>query len=213
MSDTYTYEAATAASDDFFSTPELVVPPSPPEAHRARITSVTTTTLNNEKQSTKISINLVSLDVPTVERSLDIWIPKAYKEVIGSKTFDPSTLSAEQGNNQQASYRMGFANSDKKATLQQLVFNPDSVAREAGRDPREVGVKTVTPGDLDTYVENLNKMLEGVEVSVIMSERGGEPPYNHSMEIKQILPLSAIETQPKRFLKYRGQEIVRMWEQ
>lgn len=210
----YTYEAAGVdTGEDFFSTPELVVPPSPPEAHRAVITSVTATTLNNEKQSTKISINLTSRDVPTVERSLDIWIPKAYKEVIGSPTFDPTTLAAEPGNNQQASYRMGFANSDKKATLQQLVFNPDSVARQAGRDPREVGVKTVKPGDLATYVENLNKMLQNVDVVVVMAERGGEPPYNHTMEIKSILSIDTIETNPKRLLKYRGQDIVRMWEQ
>lgn len=212
MATEYGYETAaveTGADDFFSSTPELIVPPSPPEAHRAVISSVTTTTLNNEKQSTKISINVVSRDVPTVERSLDIWVPKPYLEVIGSKTFDPLVLPS----NLQTSYRMSFANSDKKALLQTLVFNPDSIARSAGRDPQELGVKTVKPGDLATYVENLNKLLAGLEVAIVMSERGGEPPYNHSMEIRTILPIEAIETQPKRFLKYRGQEIVRMWEQ
>ena len=94
----YSYEAAQAetGADDFFSVPELVVPPSPPEAHRAMITSVTTTTLNNEKQSTKISINLTSRDVPTVDKSLDIWVPKEYLAVIGSKTFDPTVLASGQ---------------------------------------------------------------------------------------------------------------------
>jgi len=207
----YSYEAAQAetGADDFFSVPELVVPPSPPEAHRAVITSVTTTTLNNEKQSTKISINLTSRDVPTVDRSLDIWVPKPYLAVIGSPTFDPSTL--ERG--QQISFKMSFSNSDKNALLQKLVFNPDSLARQAGRDPIQLGLKKTTPGDLGTFVENLNAMLQGLEVAVIMAERGGEPPYNHTMEIRQILPLEEIETKPKKFEKYRGQDIVKQWEQ
>jgi hypothetical protein len=205
-------EDMTNEAVDFFAIQELDVPPSPPQAHRALITSVSATTLNNEKQSTKISINLVSRDVPTVERSLDIWIPKGYLEVIGSPTFDPKTLPADyfgkgdpRNNNQQASFRMGFANKDKNATLQLLVFNPNSIARSAGRDPVEVGVKAVKPGDLDTYVENLNKMLEGVEVIMLLKERGGEPPYNHTMEVKKIL--SADTDDPKNVKLFKGYQL------
>jgi hypothetical protein len=201
----YGYEAAVVdgAEDFFTSTPEFVVPPAIPEAHRAVIDSVTTTTLNNEKQSTKISINVTSRDVPTVSRSLDLWVPKAYLEVIGAKTFDPSVLPE----NLATSYKIGFSNSDKSATLQELVFNPNSVARTSGRDPQTLGVKPVKPGDLETYVENLNKLLQGLEVIVLMKERGGEPPYNHTMEIKRILHADAYETSPKRFKGFRP-----MWE-
>jgi hypothetical protein len=197
----YSYEAAQAetGADDFFSVPELVVPPSPPEAHRAMITSVTTTTLNNEKQSTKISINLTSRDVPTVDKSLDIWVPKEYLAVIGSKTFDPTVLASGQ----QISYRMNFANSDKSATLQKLVFNPNSIARTSGRDPIALGVKTVKPGDLETFVSNLNTLLQGLEVIMLLRERGGEPPYNHQMEVKDVLAADAYETTPKRFKNYQ----------
>jgi hypothetical protein len=198
----YSYEAASidaTGADDFFSVPELVVPPSPPEAHRAVITSVTTTTLNNEKQSTKISINLTSRDVPTVDKSLDIWVPKEYLAVIGSPTFDPTTLA--QG--QQISFRMNFSNSDKSATLQKLVFNPSSVARSAGRDPIQLGLKKVAPGDLEGFVSNLNAMLQGLEVIMLLRERGGEPPYNHTLEVKDILAADAYETSPKRFQKYQ----------
>ena len=81
--------------DDFFQTPELVVPASAPDAHRAVVTSVTSKVLNNDKQTCVISINLRSLDLPTLETSLDIFVPKGYEEGIAlGAAFNPSELPA-----------------------------------------------------------------------------------------------------------------------
>lgn len=188
---------------DFFETPVIAVPRTPPDAHRVVVTSVTSKHLNNDKQTAVISINVTSRDVPTLETSLDIFLPKVFEEgiALGSK-FGVSTMPEEEGNKQQTSYRMGIANSDKTATLQRLVFNPDSVARGAGRDPVALELKR-NPQSLDEYTENLNKMLEGVEAIMLRRERGGDDvAFAHSLQVRDLLPADEFERNPKRFKKY-----------
>lgn len=191
-----------AEAVDVFETPEIAVPKTPPDAHRAVVTSVSGKHLSNDKQTAVISVNMTSRDVPTLETSLDIFVPKGFEEniALGSK-FDPTTLPDEEGNKQQTSFRMGIANSDKTATLQRLVFNTDSIARKAGRDPIELGLTRAT--NFDGYVENLNKMLSGVEVIFLRRERGGDDPaFSHQLQVRDVLPADTYEMNPKRFAKY-----------
>jgi hypothetical protein len=199
----------TGVEQDIFYVAPFEVPPNPPDAHQAIITSVNGVTLNNEKQSTKIEINLVSRNVPTIEMRLDIWIPKGYLPHIGDPSFDYKTLPAiyfgkgdPRNNNQQQAFSISISNSDNKGTLQTLVLNKDSVARSAGRDPKELGLKAATPGDFEGYVSNLRAMLEGVECIVLRKERGGDPPYNHQMDVKKVLPANAIDI-PKLYKGYQ----------
>lgn len=191
--------------EDFFQTPEIQVPAAPPDAHRAVITSVTSKHLNNDKQTAVISVNLTSRDVPTLETSLDIFVPKVYEENIGlGAKFDPSSLPEEEGNKQQTSFRMGIANSEKTATMQKLY----AIAKEAGRDPGELGCKR-NPSNLDEYVDNYNKLLQGVEVVMLRRERGGDDPaFKHQLNVRDIVSSSEPETNPKRFKKYQ-----KAWEQ
>lgn len=201
-------EVEEVTGEDFFSTPEIAVPATPPDAHRAVVTSVTSKHLNNDKQTLVISVNLTSRDVPTIETSLDIFVPKMYEEniALGAK-FDPSTLPAEQGNNQAFSYKLGIANSERTAALQRYVFNPDSIARKAGRDPIDLGLIR-NPQTVDEYVGNLNKMLEGVECIMLRRERGGDDPaFAHQLQVRDLVPADEAETNPKRFKKY-----VKAWE-
>ena len=192
------------AGEDFFETPEISVPASPPDAHRAVVTSVTSKTLNNDKQTAVISINLTSRDVPTLETSLDIFVPKGYEESFGSGVkFSPADLPEEEGNKQQTSFRLGIANSDKTASLQRYVFNPDSVARKSGRDPVELEL-VKNPSTFEEYVSNLNKMLQGVECIFLRRERGGDDPaFKHQLSVRDIVSSDEFETNPKRFRKYQ----------
>lgn len=190
-------------ADDVFDTPAISVPASAPDAHRAVVTGVTLKRLNNEKETAVISIALTSRDVPTLEQTLDIFVPKGYETGISEgAAFDPNTLPEEEGNKQQTSFRMGFANSEKTASLQRFVFNPDSIARKAGRDPRELGLTRATT--LEGYVDNISKMLTGVEVIFLRRERGGDDPaFKHQLQVRDLVPADEYENNPKRFKRYQ----------
>lgn len=204
MATKYEHEEVETASDDFFSTPVIEVPKTQPDAHRAIINSVTLRKLNNDKQTAIISIALTSKDIPTLDQSYDIFIPKGFEEGVGlGSKFDPSTLPEEPGNKQQTSFRMGIANSDKTANLQKLVFNPDSVARKAGRDPRELGLNP-KPKDMFEYTDNISKMLTGLEVIFVRRERGGDDPaFAHQLQIRDLMSADEYELNPKRFKNYQ----------
>ena len=198
-----TEENVLTQEDSFFETPEIQVPRTPPDAHRAKITGVTLARLNNDKQTAVIEIGVVSQDVPTLEDKLSIFVPKGYEEGVsqGSR-FDPTSLPEEEGNKQQSSYRYGFSNSDKTATMQLLVTNADSVARRAGRNPIELELKR-NPATLEEYVENIGKMLTGLDVIMIRREKGGDDAaFAHRLVVKDILAADEYERNPKRFKRY-----------
>lgn len=184
---------------DIFDTPEIKVPPSPPDAHRAQVTSVTSKHLNNDKQTGVVSVNLTSRDVATLETSLDIFIPRGFEESLGSGVpFDPRALPEEDGNKQQTSYRLGIANSDKTATVQKLVI----LAKRAGKDPAALGLSK--PTSLEEYSSNLNAMLQGLEVIMLRRERGGDDPaFAHQLQVRDITAADEAENNPKRFKKYK----------
>ncbi len=204
-------------SEDVFDTPVIEVPATPPEVHRGTVTAVTLRRLNNEKQTSIISIGLVSRDVPTLEKSLDIFVPKLWEESIADLSgFKASELPSEKGNNQKFSYQSSIANSDRTARLQRYVFNrestatnskgkeftiQDSIARKAGRNPIELGLTAAT--DLETYTENVNKMLQGLDVLFTMKERGGDDPaFSHQLNVQDIFSPDEYDTNPKKFRNY-----------
>lgn len=191
---------------DFFDTPELEVPAKPPEAHRATITAVSLKRVESRDDWPVIEIALVSRDVPTLDDKLGVFVPKGYAESIsnGAK-FDPKQLREEKGNywtEERTMFARNVANSEKTAVLQKLVFNPDSVARKAGRDPVQLGL--ARPHTLDEYVENINKMLSGVECIMLLRERGGDDSaFKHQLRVRELLSPEEFDVNPKRFKKYR----------
>lgn len=212
IEDAYEIEAATNEAESFFDAPAIEVPPAVPEAHRATVTSVEGKVINDNW--VKVQVNIVSRDVPTVERSMEILIPKAYTDSFASGAkFDPTTLPS----NAQTSYRIGTSNSDYTATLQTLVFNvagartnsagkqitvKDSVARQCGRSLSDLGISK--PRSFEDYVDAINKMLQGLEVIALLKERGGnDPAFSHRLEVKEILAADAYDTNPKKFRNYQ----------
>jgi hypothetical protein len=218
MSKDAMYAAAEETSSDFFSLPTLEVPKTPADAHRAKIDAVTAR-YGKEKGTPGVQITLTSLDVPTITQNMTIWLSKEFADALetGAK-FDPSVLTPGQ----QTSYRINVANSDYNAILQELVFNAagsvvlgngkqrivkDSVAVAAGRTPASLGLRPAR--NFDEYVENINKMLQGLEVIMKRGERGGDDPaFSHNLEPKKILSADAYETNPRAF---RG--LVLAWNQ
>lgn len=200
MSDEVMQDELTGVDDNVFSTPELTVPPTPADAHQGTITSVSLRHLENEKRTAIISIGLTSRNVP-LETSLDVFVPKWYEENGFEPGFNPKDLPEEEGNKQQTSYRMGFANSDKTATIQRLVTNPDSIARKAGRDPLQLGI--TKPHSLEEYVANLEKMLVGVECIFLRRPRGGdEVAFKNQLRCADIIGADEFELNPKRLKRY-----------
>jgi hypothetical protein len=193
----YEQEVNQLEDQDVFYTPPLDAPPSEPEAHRAVVVSVTGKNLNNDKQTALVEITLQSRDVPTRTEVLNVWLPKEFELTgIGNPRFDPKTLAEGQ----QISYRLGIAAKDGKATLQMLA----TIAKEAGRSSQ--GLKT--PTNLTEYAENYNTLAQGIELVMLLRERGGDnPAFAHRLEPKGIVSATEIETNPKRFKNY-----VRKWE-
>lgn len=193
--------------DDVFETPEFEVPATPPQVHHAQIVGVTCGHSHN-KGTPFIEIGIVSTDVPTLDprrTSLTIWLPKNWEEHIGDAEFERSDL-----------YIRNIANGDKTAALQRYVFNregtatnskgkefqvKDSIARAAGRNPAELGLTKAT--DLESYTENINKMLQGLNVVITMRERGGDDPaFAHNLETRDMFSPEELELNPKKFKNY-----------
>lgn len=195
-------------ADDFFATPEIEVPPSPPEAHRAVITSVTLKRIESRESWPVIEIGLQSRDVPTLEDKIGIFLPKTFVDgggiALGSK-FDPSSLPEVKGGffaEEHTMYARSIANGDKSAKLQKYVFNGDSLARKAGRDPVELGLVR-NPQTAEDYVGNIAKMLTGVEVIMLRKERGGDDPaFKHQLQASDIIDADTAEVNPKRLKKF-----------
>ena len=204
---------------DVFETPMIEVPATEPEVHRGVVTGVTLRRLNNDKQTSIISIGLVSKDVPTLEKSLDIFVPKLWEELIADLShFKAGDLPSDKGNNQKFSYQSSISNSDRTARLQRYVFNAagtytnskgkevqvkDSIARQSGRNPVELGLKKANT--LEEYAENVNKMLQGVDVLFTMRERGGDDPaFAHQLNVQDIFSTDEYESNPKKFKNYRA---------
>jgi len=199
--------------NDFFATPSLEVVATPPEAHRAVITSVTLNRISSREDWPVIEINLTSRDVPTLEQRYSVFLPKAFDDaaVAAGKKFDPKTLpelaNGDFWSKQQTMFTRNVANSDATAALQKLVFNSDSVSRHAGKDPVAEGLVRATT--VEEYVGNIAKMLNGVECIMLLRERGGDDPaFKHQLQVKDILASDEFERNPKRFAKY-----VVKWEQ
>lgn len=199
-------------NDNFFDTPELDVPKTPPDIHNAIITRVELKRIG-EQETPVITIGLTSKDIQSLDDEMGIFVPKGYEDgvALGGK-FDPKTLQQEESGEwfqkEQTMFSRSVANKDRSATLQVLVTNPDSIAQSAGRNPVELGVpRTVT--SLDEYVEKvISPMLLGLDVKMVRRERGGSDPANkHRLQVKEIIADGAVDANPKKYKKY-----VKAWE-
>lgn len=190
---------STTNPDDVFATSELPVPPAVPDAHQGVINGVTLETF--ESGSSAIKISLSSKNVPTLDTEMMVFLPKGFVEDI---YVDAATLPEEEGNKQQTSYRIGVANSDKTAVLQQL----RDIAYKAGRTPANLGLKRATT--IEEFVDNHNQLLAGVEC--VFARRpdtgeGADPRFKNVLRVRTILAPEAAYN-PKQLKKY-----VKMWEQ
>jgi len=186
--------------DDVFATSELEVPPAIPDAHRGTIEGVELKRYENEKQTVSIVVNLRSQDVPTLDSSLEIFLPKGFVENIH---VDASSLPEEEGNKQQSSFRIGVANSDGTATLQEL----RALAKEQGRTAGQVGI-TKKAETIEEFVDNHSKLLTGLEVIFLRRPDGGDDPrFKNRLRVKSVVSISQLNN-PKAFKKYQ-----KAWEQ
>ena len=161
------------------------------DAHNATITGVEYTKRDNGKIS--FLINISSRD-EKMTVALDIPVPPLWEMNLNQGTeFDPLTLPEDgENDNQQTMFRRGIANRKLDAWLQRLVFNRDSLARKAGRDPKLLNI-ILKPQNIDDYVHNLCEMLSGVEC--LLLRRGGD--------VWQIMDAGKYELDDKRLKGYR----------
>lgn len=186
--------------DDVFATSELEVPPAIPDAHRATIEGVELKRYDNEKGTTSLVVNLRSLDNAALETQYEIFLPKGFAEDIN---VDAASLPEEEGNKQQSSFRIGVANSDGTASLQEL----RKLAKEAGRTAGAVGI-TKKAENIEEFADNHSKLLTGLEVIFLRRPDGGDDPrFKNRLKVKSIVSLQELN-KPKAFKKY-----AKAWEQ
>jgi len=171
---------------DFFDTGSVPVPPAEPDAHRGTIEGVTIETF--ESGSTAIRVGLRSIDIPTLDTYQRLFPPKMF---VADIYVDKSTLPAEEGNNQLFSYRTNIKNDDGTGAVQQLV----ELAKKAGRSPEGQGL--VRAKNFEQYVDNLNKLLIGLEV--VFVRRPGKEQYKNRLEVKKVYGSDVIDTPGKKF--------------
>ena len=181
---------------DVLATPELAVPPTPPQAHRGQIVGVTLETFDSG--STAMVFGLLSLDTGR-EDSYRLFVPRMFVEDIA---VDPASLPEEKGNNQRGQYRIGISNGDQTATLQQL----RAIARAAGRT---LPAETAKPTNITEFVELHNQLLSGVEmVYTLAPEADAEPQFKHVLKVNGFRNPAEVIGNPKMLKRY-----AKMWEQ
>lgn len=180
--------------EDVLSTPELAVPPAQPDAHQGRILGVEL--VEFDSGSSGIKINLQSLDVPSLETNMMVFLPAMFVEDI---TVDPETLPDEKGNNQKFSYQRGISNKKKDATLQVLrrIAHDDY-----DRTPASVGI-TTKPTTVEEFVATLNTLLTDVElVFARRPEKNDDPAYDGQLRVKNFFSKTVVGN-PKYLKRYR----------
>jgi hypothetical protein len=180
--------------NDILATPELETPPAEPDAHRGVIDAITFEKFDSGSSAMKL--HLTSLDAAFSTDYL-VFLPKAFVEDIN---VDPSTLPAEEGNNQRSQYTINIANSTKDAELQNL----RAIAFEAGRSTEGM----TKPTNIEEYVQLHNDLLAGV--NVIFTRRpdlkAEDPKFRNRLRVKRILS-EQVQFKAKSLKGYR-----KMWE-
>lgn len=189
---------AAGLQDDILSTPELAAPKAEPDAHVGVINGVTIERFDNEKQSVALKFSLTSRNVPTLDQEYSLFLPKQFAENIN---VDPTTLPAEEGNNQKQQYAIGIANDTKDATLQVL----RRIAYEQGRSLQ--GMQR--PTNLEEFVDVLNALLSGVEVVFVRrpDKKADDPRFRNRLRVQGFYAPSVVNN-PKMLKNYR-----KMWEE
>lgn len=176
-----------AASDEFFPTDSAPVTPATPDAHRGTIEGVSYTVFDSGWSCLDIAVK--SDDVPGVSGSMRQFIPAAFVENIEIKVADLSNDRSDMSNKGQ--FEEAIKNEDGTALVQTL----RGIAAEAGRDPVQLGLVPAT--DIDSYVENLSKLLTGVEI--VFVRRPGKDAFKKRLEVKRIYPRSVVDNPGKKF--------------
>jgi hypothetical protein len=186
-------EVGTGAQDpdaDFFTTSDLPTPPAVPDVHFGTIEAVYLNPTENEDWPAQFVIKLRSENVPTGEFEYKMILPRGYYENVD---VDASTLPESA----QMSYRIGIANADGDAFLEQL----RGIARDLGRTPRTVEGLTKKPTTIEEVVNNYALLLTGLEIAFYRNvNKKAEPRFAKRLEVKGIMKREDAAA-PKAFKK------------
>ena len=186
------------ADADFFATSELPVPPAVPDVHLGTIEAVYLKPLENEDWPAQFAIKLKSECDPSLEAEMDIVLPAAFYNNV---QVDASTMAE----NAQTSYRIGIANSDGTATLQEL----RKLAKELGRNGQTVEGLTKNPATIEEFVQNHALLLGGLEIAFYRkADANGDPRFKNQLRVKGIVSRTYAAS-PKAFKK----GYTKCWEQ
>ena len=181
-------------SEMFPDTPELVVPPTDPEAHRGTITGVTREDASTGSVGIKIALTSTDTGLQT---DYTIWPPIEFVEDI---KVDPTTLSDEPrpGKKQSPKERYGqvVRNSTKTGEIQRLL----QLAAEQDRHA------TKQPEDFDDFVAMMDQLLSGVLVVFTRKVEKAQEGFSPRLKVSTIENITTADN-PKKFKK-----MIKRWE-
>lgn len=191
-----TEQTTSGLVEDVLSTPALTLPPTPAEAHQGKIDGVTFDQF--ESGASAFTFAVSSQNVPSVSDTIRVFLPKGWAENIH---VDPTTLPAEEKNNQQQQYAIGISNSDHTATLEEV----RRIAYEQGRTTEGFAA----PNTVEEYAEVLNSLLVGVDIVFTRrpNVKAEDPRFRNRLQGSGILNPNVVNN-PKMLKKY-----VKLWEQ
>jgi hypothetical protein len=182
-----------------FGGEELKVEARRPDAHKGSIIAVTQYEAPNTG-SKAVQVHLQSNDTGGQDE-YTIWVPKPFAENTGAflrrelgiedlsaGTPDPDRPGKLKGN-ERGQYGAAIKNSAGDASIQVLL----SIASKSGRRPT-AGLKIET---FEEYVEELNKLLEGVEVVYTRRPQVTEENPRGFLHVTRVLFPEDVESNPK----------------
>ena len=176
-------EVGSAPEFEFLGGVATVDKPVPvPDAHRGRITGVTSRTFDSG--ATALQIGLESVDEGFAE-TYSLFLPNGFVENIN---VDPTTLPTGELNeatgkikgNQLVQYARTVRNSKGDAEIQSYL----ALAKEQGK------ALTSAPTDFDALVEQLNDVLGGIDVVFTRRAEGGDGPFADRLRVNRIVNIN-----------------------
>lgn len=207
-------QTTTTPATSGFGTPAGQLDPKAADAHRAKITGVSTKTFDSGTTALQVAFESIDTGAGGRDFTLSLFPPVEFFDSANwsANGFHAENLSRESpglndsGRPKQSpaqSYARNISNSKGTGEVQNLI----TIAEKQGRTPSALGL--ATPTTSDEYVAVLNAVLVDTEVVIVRRpETNADPRFDGELKIKRVLePESATNPKTQGFFK----EVRKMW--
>lgn len=177
------------------ATPEIKLPPRPPEVHQGEIVSVTLEQFDSGARAVKF--NLQSTNVAGFQTDLAVFIPESAYQNPYITSEEISKLPAPEGKKQTPKEQWGQA----KQTIEGAL----AIALKQGR---EIPADATRPATFEEYVALIDQVVSGVGIVFRMAadKNPSDPRFARTLKVRSLYEPEAAEN-PKLF-----KNVIKKWE-